>query len=585
MNKENEEPYQKFHIDKKKVTGKMVLLRFFEKLRSNPQFLRYISPTIQIITVIIAIFLALVKTLTPLEATMIAVLFLVLENVIILTVTRENTYPILKEINEKHILLRHEEVSLSDWILREEYTHIVNDFSKKVSNLASGYFTLNLDDVPDLSLKVIESLKDEGFASVVVGETDQFFDTDAGKEYLSKCYDAAKRVPGTFTRLFIVRDFVDITPRLYDIIENHVKEQIKVLVTTRDELAENGINPLCDIGIWDRHCLMELKAKPETLSAKLDLQVGGPKVDVAFKKCLKMSRIAKTWEQFKDELCKPVNESEWADLLPKFQSFPAPAGPSLNDVIKMWELACDSGSRPRNVLVIGYTQKIVEYFVEQGCQKVDVLDIGVFHPRRRIPNASFFQGNWLTWTKPEGYYYDVVVGDDVLSNLGVWQYHIFFRRMSTFLQSSGTLIMRVTCQCGKKPNSPFGFQTTLDELKESIPVKEDFLIAKLWPMFHSSEFYNPRRKSFDLRDWNRRLKQAEPNAFSKTGGDMTTLRLDYPLELTSLPLSEILQYASRWFDLVEQQPVDKSYTDFSPEFTDFYRFLSFVRTEEPTETN
>lgn len=477
-----------------------------------------------------------------------------------------------------------QKVSLSDRILREEYTRVVGDFSKRISDLGSGHFTLELQDVPKLSLDVIESLRNEGFATVVVGDTDQFFSTDRGKKYLSKFYEATKRITGTFTRLFIIRDFVDVTPRLYDIMERHGKEGINVLVATSDELTANGLDPQADFGIWDRHCLMQMKAQPGILSAKLDVQVGGPKVDVALKKCLKMSQLARTWSEFNDEFCRPMNERAWLDLLPKFRRFPAPAGPSHNDVIKMWELACSNGSCPENVLVLGYTQEIVDYLVEQSCKRVNVVDIGVFQPRGYATKVSFFQGNWLIWEQPQGFIYDVIVGDDILTNLGVWQVHIFFRNMSKLLSPSGILVMRTIGQYSKRPVKGPGFQTTLDELRKLVPIKEDLLMAKLWPMFHSPEFYDERTRSFDLRDWNKRLKKTEPHAFTSTG-NITTLRLDYPLKQTSLPLSDILRYAGECFDLVEQAPVDKSYADLSPGFADFYRILCFMKKQPSARIN
>jgi len=524
----------------------------------------------------VAILLAVTQRLTPVEAIIIAALFIMLENIIVFTIGRERITPLLENMNRKNILLRHQEVSLSDWILREEYTRVIKDFSTRISDLGAGKFTLELEDVPRLSLEVIDSLENEGFATVVVGHTDQFFDTEAGEEYLRRCYDAAKRIKGTFTRLFIARDFVDVTPRIYDIMERHVKKKINVLVATSADLIANGLDPENDFGVWDRHCLMQMRAKPGILAARLHVYVGGQEVDVAINNSLKMSQCAKTWIEFVAQFCRPPNENEWLDLLPRFQAFPPPAGPSLNDVAKLWELSRGNGGRHDNILVLGYTKAIVDYFAQQDCKRVDILDIGLFRPRTYSNKVSFFQGNWLTWIPDQVLQYDIIAGDDILNNLNVWQCHLFFRNMATLLRPSGMLVMRASGQYSRQSMGYPGFQETLNELKALVPVKEELLIAKLWPMFHSRDFYNERTRSFDLREWNKRLKQAEPSAFAKTG-DMTTLRLHYPLTQTSLPLSQILKYAGTWFDLVEQAPVDKSYTDLSNGFEDFYRILCFMK--------
>lgn len=542
--------------------------------QGRSKLLLFSSLGVQIATIIAAIVLGVRAILTPVEAVILATLFIILENIIILVVGREKVLPILRDIGRKSIFLRHQEIALDDWILRDEYSRAVKDFSTRITDLASGKFTLALEDVPPLSLRVVDSLEKEAFATVVIGLTDQFFDTDAGREYLQKCYEAAKRISGPFTRLFIIGDFVDISPRVYDIIEQHVKEKIRVLVATRAELTANRLDPESDFGLWDRHCLMQMKAKPGVLSANLDVYVGGPEIQAAINSSQKMTRTAKTWKEFFDGFCRPLNENEWLDLLPKFVSFPVPAGPSLEDVTRMGNLASTNGSYPRNVLVLGYTKKIVDYLAEQGCQRIHVLDVGVYRPLRHPPKVSFFKGNWLTWKPEEAVQYELIVGDDVLTNLGVWQCHLFFRNMAELLRASGLLVVRNTGQYSTKHLALPGFQETLNELKKRAPVTEELLIAKLWPMFHSPEFYDEHTRSFDLRDWNRHLQQVEPNAFAQSG-DMTTLRLNYTLKQTSLPFADILGYAGKWFDLIGQAPADESYTRLNDGFENFYRILCF----------
>lgn len=536
--------------------------------------LQFSSLGVQIATIIAAIVLGVRAILTPVEAAILATLFIILENVIVLVIGREAVMPVLRSMDRKNIFLRHQEIALDDWILRDEYSSAVEDFSRRITDLASGKFTLELEDVPSLSLRVIDSIEKEAFATVVVGLTDQFFDTDSGQEYVRKCYEAATRIRGTFTRLFIIRDFVDITPRVYDIMEQHVKGKIRVLVTTQADLTANRLDSESDFGLWDRRCLMQMRAKPGVLSAHLDVHIGDLEVQAAINNSLRMVQFAKTWNEFFDEFCRPPNEREWVDLLPKFGSFPAPAGPSLEDVVRMAKLASANGGHCRNILVLGYTKKVVDYFAEQGCQRVDVLDIGVYRPLSHSANVSFLQGNWLTWTPEEAVQYDLIVGDDILINLSLWQCHLFFRNMADLLGPSGLLVMRATGQYSARPMVLPGFQETLDELKKCAPVTEDLLMAKLWPMFHSLEFFDDRTRSFDLRDWNRRLQQTEPRAFAKTG-DLTRLRLDYALKQTSLPFGEMLSYASKWFDLIGQAPADESYTSLSDRFDDFYRILCF----------
>lgn len=489
--------------------------------------------------------------------------------------TEGEIIPLIEKINDKYILLRDMETSLSDQILRDEYSRAVRFFSTRISDLGTGYFNLELEDIPKLSLEIIEQLKTEAFATVVVGDTDQFFYTDAGKNYLTKCYEAANRMSGKFTRLFIISDFVSVTPRLYEIMERHVKEGINVLVITRDELIANHIESRNDFAIWDRHYFMQIMAQPEAHKALLNVQVGGPKIEKALKDSIKMSQLAKSWNEFNEEFCKPMNGKEWFDLLPKFRSFSAPAGPSNNDIQNMWDGAIYNNNFVNSVLAFGYTEEIINFLVKQTSKRVDVLDIGVFHPQR-ASNISYYQGNWLNWKQPQSLLYDIVIGDDILANIAIWQFHIFFRNVSTLLNPSGILVIRTVGDFSKSPTDNPGFQTTLDELKKLAPVKEELLIAKLWPMFHSPEFYDERTKSFDLRDWNKKLEHAKYIGLV-TSEEFAALRLNYPLKQTSLPFNDILQYAANWFDLVEEAPVDKSYTDLSSGFANFYKILWFKK--------
>lgn len=547
-----------------------------EKSQRVSHSLKYISLGIQVATIFIAIILGLSQQLTIVEAVVSGTLFLILENLIVLVISRETIYPILKELNEKHILLRHQAISLSNWILRDQYYSYINNFTNNLSQLASGHFTLDLTDVPQLSIQVIRSLEKEAFTTVVVSETDQFFDTEVGRQYIYEGYVAAKRISGTFTRLFVIRDFFDITPRIFELLERHKKEGINVLVVTQNVLAAEGLNPKDDFGLWDQKCLMRLEATSGVLSAKLGVQIGGPLVEEALKRAKRLAHLSMTLDNFKSEMCCPVNERAWSSLLSRFQTFSPPVGPSQNDVKQMWELACKKGSPPERVLVLGYTQAIVNYFVQNGCREIHVVDVGSYQPQHLHQNVLFFEGNWLTWVPRSETYYDVIVGDDVVNNLGLWQYYIFFRNMATLLKPSGYLVMRAIGRYVENNEELPGFQATLNELKKLESVDEAVLNAKLLPMLHSSEFYDKQRKSFDVSEWNNCLNEARSRG-DCSNDEVTKLRFDYPLELTSLPFSEFLEYTRKWFNLVEENPVDKSYIDLCSTLGDFYRIISFVK--------
>ncbi|MCX6032139.1 MAG: class I SAM-dependent methyltransferase [Chloroflexi bacterium] len=543
---------------------------------------KYLSPGIQIATVLVALLLGLVQILTPVDTVVVGILFLILENVVLLVVERETLLPSIKELSERHILMQHQLVAMSNWILSDEYKNAFDDFAGRIADLGSGRFVLELSDVPQISLQIVRALKREAFATVVVGVSDKFFGSELGQQYLRECYDAAKRISGSFVRLFIFERLSDVTPLLLKLMEEHRRQGIEVLVATHAELTAENLNPEDDFGLWDGYCLMRVEVVPGTLLARMAVHVEGPEAEQARRKSIRLSQVAKPLAKFLEGLCQPVNGIQWTTLLPQVQSLAPPVGPSMADIKKMWEMVTASGVKPQRVLVLGYTKAIVDYFLQEGCSKVDVLDIGLYHPHHvcsQSPrNISFIRGNWLTWSNPYAEEYDVVLGDDAINNLAVYQYYIFFRNISSLLKPDGLLIMRAIGRYGSDREDLPGFQTTLSDLKKILrangSIKEDYLVARLIPTLHSPDFYDEPTRTFDIKLWNKWLRQAEAQGLC-TYEETASFSLNYPLLMTSLPFSELLQYAKEFFNFVEQSKVDQAYVDLYPKLDDFYRILSF----------
>ncbi len=426
-------------------------------------------------------------------------------------------------------------------------------------------------DIIPLSLEVIHSLREAGFATVLVGETSWIFKSPLGQSYLEACYDAAARIE-SFVRLFITGASDQITPRMYDLIEEHHDNGVSVFAITEETIREHNL-PVVDFGLWDRRYLMVIHPIPgEETAANLEVQVGGHQAEFYQRLSEDLTALATPWSQFKQDLCRPLNPS-WSSVLPSRAGHPIPVGPSDYDVEVIWSLSSESlGGSSARVLVLGYTAKLVDFFVAKGCQ-VTVLDIGYYSPHYGEDPVRFIQGNWLTWRGDEEPPFDAIVGDDAINNLASWQYHLFFRNVASLLKPRGVLAMRAHCQYEPLEGLPTFEETfsALRDAEEKGTLNKQFVYVKTWPMFLSADFYDARSQTFDMREWDRRV--------SELGTTHSALKLGYPLKQSCLEYTELVEYARPWFNVSGAVPVDQGYASLDERFNSLYRIVSFIESD------
>ncbi|MCJ7632773.1 hypothetical protein MUP77_10340 [Candidatus Bathyarchaeota archaeon] len=559
-----------------------IVERFFAIIRTYYVALALASP---LVTAVVTLVITLVfKEISASEGIIIGISLTILEQVLLLVAAREHVMPSLsritnslKEIDEKHILLQHERIALSDPVLRQRYSEVVNQFFRHVIELGDGYFEMEIDDINRISIDVVESLKAMAFATVVVGETDQIFlRYRTRQQFLEACYRAAKHIK-EFKRLFIIRHLADVTWDRYRLMEEHNRNGIQVLVAFREDLIHEGLDPTDDFGLWDDRYLMRLRSagvdSPLTMTVHVAVTPGRSQViNQARRKAERLKDIAYPWDQFNELLCQPMNAQGWSSLIPTRVYLDPPAGPSDKDVETMWHLASVDSRDIRRVLVLGQTRRLIHNLASKQLE-VDVLDIMPLAPADLPKGVRNLQGNWLTWSAPQCHYYDAIFGDDVLNNLAIWQHALFFANMSRLLKPTGILVMRSSHSAMTQQMNLPTFNDVLEYLKtlDKAHVDECMILARCWPMFHNAEFYDDETQSFRLNDWNERLRQAEQSA-----REYSHFRLEMNLSQTSSPMSEIRVRAEPWFAFGERRKVDSAYASLAPNFEAFYSIFSFV---------
>lgn len=555
-------------------------------------------PTIiQIITFFAGIALALIGYLSPTESVMFTILFLMIEKIYILSLKQVNHdtfdglklefYRLKREIEGKSIPLKHVEIPQDNWILENEYKRSLRKFSRRLLDIARGDFRIEIKKVPDISLDIINSIKICGFATVVIGLTDDLFYDPRGKKYLETCYLAAKRINGKFTRLFIYDSFLDITPNVYGVMEEHHNNCIRTLAVSKNQLKHHNIDPNSDFGLWDNKVLMQVTrdsgSNERVLNTTLNVHPSNIiRINEAKDTMSEMIKYADSWVEFNKKLCKPVNEKEWSTLTQRVCDYPPPAIPSDKDVDKMLklpELTCEESKR---VLVLGYTKKIVDKLISIKMSKqldydICVLDAGAYQPRSEYGDqVNLIQGNWLNWKPTDGMKYDVIFGDDVLLNLSIWQYSLFFKNISALIADRGALVLRTSAMF----EDYYTFQdietvhAQLVDIYDRLEDKNDIqkhIFTLVWPLFHSETFYNPDTKDFSISDWDFWLDKHHP--LYKNNG---RFKFHLNLRMTSPAFKDIIDYSKTWFEHSKTVDVD-NYVEYDNDVNKFYKILHFVK--------
>lgn len=245
-------------------------------------------------------------------------------------------------------------------------------------------------------------------------------------------------------------------------------------------------------------------------------------------------------------------------------------------------------------LLINSITGLIESDFETLNISCDVVDSRPYTSTVPNPKLRYVEANWVNWSPDVKY--RAVVGDDVITNLGVWQIPLFFRALHNAMLPGGRFITCTTAMYSPDTMHP-SWRESLNKLRWFDPLHSSHIpglgLADLtegvvyeiaWPTLHSDEFYDARCRCFDFGSWDRQL------AYEQNSTDFKSkLRLQYKHRVTSLDYGELKRLAQPFFRVVDELPVYSVWDSterlglvpdaelVASKFREYYRILVFER--------
>lgn len=414
-----------------------------------------------------------------------------------------------------------EKIDLSDDLVRRLSEKILDDFNSKLVQAAIKKFTIQHPTISEIGLRMVDDLNKSGFATLIVSETLNDWHTDNGEKAQEICDKALKRMKsrgGDFTRVFIVEDNYEFTPLLHKMLEEQHIKGYNVLIAYKDKLKKIGLPSDYEIAIWDKKYFITVQKlnleRKRQIDFDLNPEITMRKHDELVPK-FKDKSISISYEKFLSNIREPFTKKRiWEEILRDNELLIPPMTPSKSDLSKYRKLILESNNISfKRCLVLGQTPELVGLMIDLNFSNIDVIDFVDTENRlkdfdRKINRITC---NWLEYD-PKKKKYDFIIGDQVTNNLAIWQYHLFFSRMSSLLSKKGSLILRVAGNyCNGNSLLDINFEEIMNKLigeysdrNSLIKNISSYKKLKLRYLF-SSEAYDNKNKSCDTAKWNEKL--------------------------------------------------------------------------------
>jgi hypothetical protein len=469
-----------------------------------------------------------------------------------------------------------------------------------------------MKDILEPSLRVCREIKQSAFCTALGKHLGIFLDTDRGRQLLHANYQAANRLKskGGFTRLFILQQMASVTPAVYQLMCDNVKNGIRVLVILRHQASEvlkhNDIrrdtDDDLDFGLWDDSYKMTITGDEN--ARWMAVSAAREDLDEAREMKRVLENAAYSWEAFVEELRRPINGpgSAWSSRPERILNLPPPNGPFQQDVDAIFGVLERNMPNARHLGIFGLTHLIIEKArsLEANGRDLDieVVDCREYRPPKVEQGLTFRRANWLEWNPKD--HCDAIVGDDIFCNLGIWQIPLFCNSVAEALKSDGLFVVRTSAIYSQGLLHP-GRQETIRRLKEIRGELEDMLkdmteserqgavYEIAWPMMHSSDFYDRESHSFDLGQWDDVIREE----FAHDTQFANHLLLQCRVRVTSLDYAVLKEWTSRRFDILQEEIPVHSFWGSDPRietvpwvkeiataFQQYYRIIVFTKRAE-----
>jgi SAM-dependent methyltransferase len=465
----------------------------------------------------------------------------------------------LRSLRDNVIPLGHIVPAPRDWPFDEMFVQSVEDFKRNTQLISDGSYTLLMDDIQDVSLKVCDQMEQGAFCTALEENLD-IFDTSRGAELLSAQYSAATRLATSqdtrtgFTRLFLFDDISHINRRNFHLMRENSKNKIEVLIAQKQSIASIfrrfELENRMDFGKWKHNLLMEIiGTEPER-----HLHVSKKDEDIRKANLLirELRSAAYNYEEFLQHFKTAVNVRFWSTEPEVALRLDVPDGPHEVDCENLLKIALGNGHDVKRLGIYGLTQNLIDgasKFTNSSSHNllgIDVIDARYYAPPKKSLLVNYIKANWLEW-EPAGYKYDAIVADDVLCNLTFWQTQLFFEQVARTLNPNGLFLFRTTAKFSPGLVNPtwddfIAEVQQFDHTKEDSPssLTLDFLspgavYEMAWPTLHTDRFYDSRSRSLSFGDWNDAVTRDQRISVNLKNR-LTFVR---PLRLTSMEYQEL----------------------------------------------
>ena len=517
----------------------------------------------------------------------------------------------VKQMREHAIPLELLANAPGEWCLQERLDQVIEQFKRDLKDLASRQYTVPMDDILDPSLKVCERVMHSAFCTALDKHV-PIFATSLGQKLKQANYEAAARIGkgGAFTRLFILEDKSSVDKFTYELMQENASYGIEVLAIELGRLVEvfranhlktDGLDDLLDFGLWDDRYLMRITG--DDTARYLHVTADKRDLEEARKVIGVLRNAAYTWGAFRAELRKPINGpgGGWSTYPEKILHLPPPNGPHAEDVTKIFAVVKQVLPANGRLGILGLTHRLIEEAktlpsIEHFKSiEIDVIDCREYHPPGFDSVVRFQNANWLEWRPKRRY--DVILGDDVLCNLGVWQIPMFFESLAAMMEIGAVFIVRTTAIFSPHLMHPSKREVAvrLKRIKDQIEndpglsfdlINQSSVYELAWPMLHADDYYDKSRCMFDFGRWDDFVK----DEFGSDAAFANRLLLPYDVGVTSVDYGELKTMALPWFEVVQEEievhsvwqsdDILKTLTgadDIASTFRQYYRILIFRR--------
>lgn len=487
-------------------------------------------------------------------------------------------------------------------LLKQHYDDTIERTEKDLRSILRGRFDFKVTEIPPMSAYAV-SLVDERCTLMfpILTETSEgLFVTDkiGASRYYDQIVDTSKRLKDAgktpVTRIFIFEDDDDgISIEVMNFIQKNIADGINVRMIRRSSMPLNvdGLE-WNDFGYYETSepiCWVMMVRKSVGLAEEsgTDYYVETDPIIVEKYKKYSDAVLANTKDarSFIEELKHPVNGSVWpVYFATEGYEMEPPHGLSEEDAEiianSVTSLPESGDTSERNVLMLGFTPKIVRALAKQDGINLTSIDNIKVKPSDQSANVIYETANWLDMEDEEKY--DAILFDESLNNLSRLQTALLFPVLSRALKPGGHLVGRVLGHFEDQVAERYKAKTPdeiINALKQIEGKVHDDYAPTIMKYLHSRYVaFNEETSTIDCKRWNKFLRDTlAARKISQSESDLWQIKFEIEIFIPDLDFLIVTSEVSG-FTPCEIRKAEGSYLASEGELEEFYRLINFEKT-------